>query len=118
MKYHYLEIPRLGSIYAERCIHAKWLKVEHEFHLGEVELLWGKWRFVLTSWHRLKKEREQDYEPDFEQLSVSSRRSEEALPGDACCTPFDTATCRGNRGGSHIQGDNGYNRPVKFERIA
>lgn len=51
--YNYIRLPFLGSVLWERDSYAKWGKVENEKHIGEIELWWGRWRFVVTSCNRL-----------------------------------------------------------------
>jgi hypothetical protein len=102
MKYHYLEIPRLGSIYAERSVHAKWLKYDHELHPGEVEILWGRWRFILTSWCRLKEEREVNHEPDFGELFECLGGDAEAIHRDTCCPHLDPCNDRYEQGAGDL----------------
>ncbi|MEL0119967.1 MAG: hypothetical protein VXB01_13595 [Opitutae bacterium] len=48
-----IRLPYFGSLYWERSIHAKWGKLETEQHDREIEGIWGRWRFVLTSNCRL-----------------------------------------------------------------
>lgn len=49
----FIRLPLLGSVYWERDIAATWVALDTERHDGEVEVLWGRWRIVLTAAKRL-----------------------------------------------------------------